>query len=163
MKRLLYALLLAGCASNPDSSATPTLVVRDLDEQGYDQFVQPVLEQNCGSLDCHGKTARGLRIYGKNGLRLASNAAGVQPTSPDEIRATYLSVIGLQPELWDSFVATSPRTAEDAYGLLLLAKPLAIERHRPGETLRKGEPAERCITSWLIGSTDERSCIAGGE
>ena len=163
MKTLWLGLLLGllGCASNPDPSAT--VVVTDLDEPSYDQFVQPVLERHCGSLDCHGKLPRGLQIYGMDGLRLPNDAGlavGTGPTSDEEKRATYLSVMGLQPELMNAFLQKSPRTSDDAYGLLLLSKPLAIERHRPGASLRKGEPAERCITSWLIGAVDQPSCAA---
>ena len=166
MKRFAIAffVLVSGCASNPDDSRAPSLVVADLDEPTYDQLVQPVLERHCGSVDCHGKLPRGLRVYGMDGLRLPNDAglvAGSGATSRQEMRATYLSVMGLQPELMDAFVQKSPRTSEDAYGLLLLSKPLAIERHRPGASLRKGEPAERCVTSWLIGAVDRASCAAG--
>jgi hypothetical protein len=130
----------------------------------YAANVQPVVEHKCGSLDCHGQLPRGLRVYGKNSLRLANDAGlvvGSGATTRDEARATYESIMALQPEKMDAFAREpAPRPESDAYGLLLLTKPLAIERHRPGATLRKGEPAERCILSWLVGAVDVASCAA---
>ena len=166
---LLGAMLAVttSCASDPDDGSAPRLPVADLDPNAYAAFVQPVMERHCGSLDCHGKLPRGLRVYGQNSLRLSNDgglSVGIGKTTPDEARATYVSIIGLQPELTNDFASKSPRTTQDAYGLLLLAKPLAIERHRPGPSLRKGEPAERCITSWLIGGAagiDKGACAAG--
>jgi hypothetical protein len=153
-----------GCASTPDDGSRPELTVTDLDRNAYQSFVQPVMERHCGSLDCHGKLPRGLRVYGEDSLRLPNDAGltvGNGKTTADEAQATYVSIIGLQPEKMDEFARKSPRTSDDAYGLLLLSKPLAIERHRPGASLRKGEPAERCITSWLIGAVDTAACAAG--
>lgn len=165
MKRFLAGAVLAlvACAAQPDDAAEPRLVVADIDPAAYATAVQPVVERKCGSLDCHGHTARGLRVYGQNGLRIA-NTAGRTPgegaTTPEEARATYQSILALQPEKTNAFAAKSPRTAEDAYDLTFLAKPLQLERHRPGRSLAKGEPAEQCITSWLVGTTDAAICTS---
>lgn len=160
MKRLLL-LLIAACASTPDASSSPKLGVAEIDLPTYTASVQPVVERRCGSVDCHGTLPRGLRVYGKNSLRLANDAGaivGTGDTTPEEARTTYQSILGLEPEKTDRFAAKSPRTAEDAYDLLFLAKPLAIERHRPGASLKRGEPAERCMTSWLLGTVDATAC-----
>jgi hypothetical protein len=160
MKRLiLLSLLVAACAIDPDDGSRPKQGVSDIDPASYASLVQPVMERHCGSTDCHGKLPRGLQVYGQSGLRLAG-ATG--PTTKDESRATYVSILGLQPEQTDALARKSPRTPDDAYKLLLLEKPLAIERHRPGAALRKGEPAEKCIVSWLVGATDAASCDEGG-
>lgn len=160
---LLAVLALVGCASSPDDSSEPRLVVADIDPASYVAHVQPVVERKCGSLDCHGQPARGLRVYGENGLRLP-NAAGRTPgegaTTPEEARATYDSILGLQPELTNELAAKKDRTPADAYQLVFLTKPLALERHRPGRSLAKGEPAEQCMVSWLIGATDPLACDA---
>jgi len=149
------------CASTPDSSSTPELAVRGLDETTYAAAVQPVIERRCGSLDCHGKLARGLRVYGENSLRLAGGDGGTVvgggATTAAEAQATFDSIIGLQPEQTNDFVARS----HDPYSLLLLTKPLQLERHRGGISLRKGEPAEVCIRTWLLGSVDAAACEKG--
>jgi hypothetical protein len=146
------AIGLAACAAAP---AEERVEVATLDEAAYASLVHPVFERTCGSADCHGNAPRGLRVYGSGALRLPG-ATG--PTTPDEVRATYVSIVGLEPEKLNAFVAKQPRSAEEAYKLLVLAKPLALERHRGGISLRKGEPAEQCILSWLLGSTDAAAC-----
>jgi len=151
-KRLLTVALFAlvACAETPDEDGTIT-VSTGLDGGAYKTQVHPVFEKACGKSDCHGNLPRGLRIYGASALRLPG-ATG--PTTPDEIRATFESIEGLEPEKLDAFLGSQPRTKEQAYKLLLLGKPLQLERHRGGISLRKGEPAEVCITSWLLGTTD---------
>jgi hypothetical protein len=161
----LLAIVVAACATEPDDGATPKQGVSDIDPAGYYASVQPVFERRCGQTTCHGMLPRGLRVYGKGGLRLDPRSGANDPTTQDEARATYVSILGLQPEKTDALARKSPRTADDAYGLLVLTKPLAIERHRPGAELVKGEPAERCIVSWLVGQMatdiDTTSCTEG--
>lgn len=160
------ALLGAACASRPDDGSEPRLTLGPLDPDGYAALVQPVMELKCGSLDCHGKLARGLRVYGMNGLRLP-NDRGLVPgqgaTTPEEARATYDSIVGLQPEKTNALVLKQPRTERDAYQLLVLTKATAIERHRGGIAIQKGEPAEQCIVSWLVGNADRTLCEAGAK
>ena len=148
-------LLTMACAAAPDDGSEPRLPVAALDADAYAAMVQPVLEKRCGSLDCHGQLPRGLRVYGMNGLRLpndAGNFPGVGATTAAEARATYVSVVGLEPEKLDALVGVQPRSRDDAYRLLVLAKPLAVERHRGGISLRRGEPAEQCLLTWVLGS-----------
>jgi hypothetical protein len=111
--------------------------------------VEAVLEKRCGTLDCHGQMGRALRIFGIYGLRLfqgdASNTPGMQPTTQTELVANYQSVIGLQPELMTEVVqGNAPPTA-----LLLLRKPLQLERHKGGAVFNAGDPTYNCIVSWL--------------
>ncbi len=109
--------------------------------------VSTVFERRCGSLDCHGSTARNLRIYSIDGLRLP-NDAGLTPgqgdTTNDEITANYQSIMTLEPEATNAVVAGG-----DPYTLLVMKKPLALEKHKGGPSLRRGDDAERCIVSWL--------------
>jgi hypothetical protein len=159
----LAIALTTACASAPDDGAEPRLPIASLDADAYATMVQPVLEKKCGSLDCHGQLPRGLRIYGMNGLRLPNdvgNAPGVGETTPAEARATYVSIVGLEPEKTNALVGTQPRSRDDAYRLLVLAKPLAVERHRGGVSLRKGEPAEQCLLSWVLGHPDASLCAS---
>lgn len=167
------SLATAACASKPDDSSTPSLVVSappgpspGADPAAFRLAVDAVFERRCGSLDCHGQIGRGMRIYGAEGLRLP-NDAGLAPgsgaTSLDEINANYASIIGLQPERMNAFLAKDPRTRDDAYQLLILSKPLGLERHKGGAQLNRGEPAEQCIVSWLVGATDQAQCALGAK
>ena len=149
-----FVALLAGCLAEPPEDSRRIAVV-DLDEASYASLVHPVMEKTCGAADCHGKEPRGLRVYGKTALRLPGETG---ETSPAEIRATYVSIVGLEPEKTNDFARRDPRSTEEAYRLLVLAKPLGIERHRPGVSLRKGEKAEQCLLSWLMGHVDAASC-----
>jgi hypothetical protein len=109
--------------------------------------VSTVFEKRCGSLDCHGSLSRNMRIYSSSGLRLP-NDAGLTPgngaTTLDEITANYHSIMTVEPEQ-TNVVAEGG----DPYSLLILKKPLLIEHHKGGQTLRRGDDAELCISSWL--------------
>jgi hypothetical protein len=118
-------------------------------DQGEFTSVSPVFERRCGTLDCHGQVGRPLRIYSGLGLRLpndAGNTPGSNATTPEEITANYLAVIGLEPEQMSRVIAGQdpPRS------LLILAKPLMLESHKGGPAIATaGDPAEDCITSWI--------------
>ena len=81
-------------------------------------------------------------------------AAGSGPTSVAEINANYIALVGLQPELVTSLMAKPNRTADDVRHLLILAKPLQLERHKGGPALLLGEPADECIELWLLGQME---------
>jgi hypothetical protein len=166
MRYALVAIALVGCAGKPDDSSQASLAVSGPDEADFAAHVSPVFERRCGSLDCHGHPARGLRIYGKNGLRLANDQGlvpGTGPTTPDEIHASYASIVTLQAEKTNELLRKNPRTPSDVYDLSILAKPLALERHKGGASLHKGDAAEQCITSWFLGQTDVESCTNDGQ
>jgi hypothetical protein len=148
------ATLAPACASVPDDGSSPRLAVGTLDEAAYASRVHPVFESRCGSPACHGALPRGLRVYGAHSLRTGGEGA----TTAEEAHATYASIVGLEPERMRDFLAKPGRTAEDARALTLLSKPLARERHRGGTSLIGGEPAERCMSSWLIGRVDPAAC-----
>ena len=122
--------------------------------------VSRVFEKRCGSLDCHGNSARNMRIYSSQGLRLP-NDAGVGPgagdTTLDEISANYQSILTLEPEETNKVILGG-----DPYKLLVVKKPLELEKHKGGQTIRRGDDAERCIVSWLEEDTttpvDQAAC-----
>jgi hypothetical protein len=169
--RALLTLLLLGCASTPDDGKEPRLTVTSppgvavgADPAVFRTSVNPVFERRCGSLDCHGQRGRGLIIYSANGLRFSTDGGSVpggSPTTQDEINANYASIVGLQPEKMNEFLAKSDRTSDDAYRLIILAKPLALERHKGGPALSRGDAAEQCITGWLLGKVDTTRCAVG--
>lgn len=163
MTRLLFicslfvaaaAAVLAACAAAPHET---TVTVGALDQASYETQVHEIFVKTCGAATCHGNAPRGLRVYGEGALRL-DGATG--PTTTGETNATYVSIVGLEPEKLNAFLADQPRQEAVAMKLLVLAKPLAIERHRGGTSLRKGEAAEQCILTWLLGHTDGQACTA---
>lgn len=169
-----WAAAAIACASTPDDSKDPNLTVSPpagvpagADPTTFRTNVNAVFERRCASLDCHGALGRGLRIYSENGLRLPNDSGllpGAGSTSSDEINSNYASVVGLQPEKMNDFLAKSPRTPDDAYQLDILAKPLGLEKHKGGPALSKGEPAEQCIVTWLIGTPlDATLCDQGAK
>jgi hypothetical protein len=175
MKRLAVILLAAGSAVTAASACTSFNVnaVTEVTGPDYGQFsevgtnsggtpsygVSVVLERRCGTLDCHGQVGRPLRIYGQYGLRFvddAGNTPGMQATTPTEHEANYQSVIGLQPEIMTEVVQGNA-PPED---LLLLRKPLQLERHKGGAVLVEGDDGDTCILSWLAGQTNFNACTA---
>lgn len=110
--------------------------------------VSAVFEKRCGSLDCHGSKARNLRIYSSRGLRLPNDAGltvGAGDTSQDEVTANYQSLMTLEPEQTNAVIEGKA----DPDTLLIVKKPLNIEHHKGGQTIRRGDDAETCIRSWL--------------
>jgi hypothetical protein len=143
--------------TGPDFGQFSTPAVTGADG-GMTAGVDALLEKRCGTLDCHGQMGRPLRIFGQNGLRLisqdAANVPGIQPTTQTEYVANYQSVIGLQPELMTDVVqGNAPPT-----DLLLLRKPLQLERHKGGPVLHTGDYGTTCILSWLANQTDYQVC-----
>jgi len=158
-KRALYLLLFVpGCValacSGPtkgelDRKSAPRATIGSFRTGG----VGVVFERRCGSLDCHGSPARNMRIYSNRGLRLpneAGLAAGQGETTLDESSENYQSIMTLEPESTNDVV-----NGGDPYSLLIMKKPLEIERHKGGPTIRRGDDAERCLVSWLKETTTE--------
>jgi hypothetical protein len=109
--------------------------------------VSAVFEKRCGSLDCHGTPDRSLRIYSSSGLRLPAdppNTPGSGVTTLDEVTANYQSLMNLEPERTNDLIAGG-----DPYQMLIVKKPLELEKHKGGPALKSKDVAERCIISWL--------------
>jgi hypothetical protein len=147
---------LAGAACiTPDVTA-----ITEVDAPSYDDFkgakitatqapVSRLLERRCGTLDCHGQVGRPMRIYGQLGLRFAdgdaANQPGLQPTTETEYEANYQAVIALEPEtMTQVYEGNLPPEA-----LMLLRKPLQLERHKGGAVFVTGDDAYTCLRSWL--------------
>jgi hypothetical protein len=116
--------------------------------------VSPVLEQRCGTLDCHGNPARPLRIYGSIGLRApdkkeAKNPnyypGGSEPTTDNEIELNYRAVCGLEPEIIGQVMGGQKKPES----LTLVRKPRLDEKHKGGRVWDQGKPGDRCLTDWL--------------
>jgi hypothetical protein len=160
---LWTAPIVIACASSPtpDGNTRVTTILAPNQSQ-FQQFVSPVLERRCATLDCHGEVGRPLRLYSARGLRLPSEAGlipGVGATTLEESTANYRAVIGLEPEAITRVVAgvAVPRD------LLLLKKPLMLEGHKGGQVIASSnDAAELCIVSWLLADTthpvDQANC-----
>lgn len=136
------------CAPVPDRDRTTEIIEPDF--AIYAQYVDTYLARRCGTLDCHGQPGRAYRIYSREGLRLTDNDAGLvsgqQPTTPDEVRANFVSAIGLEPEQMSRVVA-SPDL--DPNTLLFLRKPLKLERHKGGTAMAQDDVGYKCVVGWL--------------
>lgn len=145
---VLASLVSAACSVEKGELERKTGLSRATPGSFRTNGVSRVFEKRCGSLDCHGGTNRNMRIYSSDGLRLP-NDAGLGPgggdTTLDEITANYQSIMTLEPEATNDVVAGTG----DPYSLLVVKKPLEIEKHKGGQSIRRGDDAERCIVSWL--------------
>lgn len=158
MHRLLYALFLIpaavvvtastpACSPPPKGELEREVSTRASPGSFRAAGVSKVFEKRCGSLDCHGSAARNMRIYSSQGLRLPNDAGlapGAGDTTLDEVTANYQSILTLEPEETNNVILGG-----DPYKLLVVKKPLEIEKHKGGPTIRRGDDAERCIVSWL--------------
>jgi hypothetical protein len=120
--------------------------------------VSDLLDHRCGTLDCHGITFRNLRIYGREGLRLAPTdrpTSEPNTTTVAEYDATFLSLVALEPETMSAVVAEGGAGPER---LTFLRKARGTEDHKGLAIWQEGDPADACVTSWLSGKTDGATC-----
>lgn len=151
--------IVLACAPTPDTSQITEIAVSQFAFADFaggitpsgatNAGVQGFLATKCGTLDCHGSTGRALRIYSQYGLRLVADGGddvpGGAPTTSQEIFATYIAAISVQPEL----TSKAFHGDEDPHALLLLRKPLGLERHKGGQVLQSNDDGDICLTTWL--------------
>jgi hypothetical protein len=151
MKRLLFVSGLAfalGCSPPDKGELKRDVFTRASANSFRNASVAIVFERRCSSLDCHGQVSRNLRLYSSRGLRLPNEAGaipGTGDTSQDELAANYQSLLTLEPEDTNKVILENG----DPYQLLVVKKPLEIEKHKGGQVIRRGDDAERCIVSWF--------------
>lgn len=126
-------------------------------ETGWPKVSQ-VLEQKCGTLDCHGDRSRPFRVMGRNGARLDVNdiVGSTDGTSVAELRENRASACGLEPEQMSAVVAGEA----ELDSLTLCRKPRLIEAHKGGRVWLDDSPGYICLSSWIEGSVDEAACEA---
>lgn len=142
------------------------------------RLLNNMLERRCGELDCHGDSmlldsgltapVRPLVIYGQNGLRREGASAfdppkgptdvddyypgGLEPTNEYELRGTYESLCGLEPEEMDSV-----RKGDPPETLSLVRKPRLEEKHKGGRIWGTGTlQGDACLISWLRSEPPDR-------
>ncbi len=163
MRSLVYivytcALVAFAACSTPDADAR--LGVDAPDRSQFDHVGQ-LLDRRCGTLDCHGSDFRNLRVFGCEGLRLdpmdepRCRRFGGKDTTPAELDATYRSLVGLEPALMSAVIQGKGQHPEL---LTFVRKARGTEAHKGGTLVQPGDSQDRCITSWLAGTTDVAAC-----
>ncbi|MDB4939322.1 MAG: hypothetical protein JWP87_6294 [Labilithrix sp.] len=127
-------------------------------DRGSFPAVADLLDRRCGTLDCHGVTYRNLRIYGREGLRLASTdrpSSRPGTTTDAEYDATFESLVALEPETMSAVVSQAGAQPER---LTFVRKARGAEDHKGLAIWAEGSPEDLCVTSWLAGKTDVATC-----
>lgn len=121
--------------------------------------VADMLGKRCGTLDCHGSTARSLRIYSYRGLRLdPADIPGLNSDTTDaEYQATYTSVLTLEPEIMGQVLYEHG----DPTQLTIVRKARGTEHHKAGTVIKTGGAADHCLLSWLAGNVNKQACTNG--
>jgi hypothetical protein len=148
--------IVAACTQNTSDAPIP---VQAPDRASF-PAVADLLDHRCGTLDCHGMVGRNLRIYGREGLRKSANdhpTSHPDASTQDEYDETYLSLVGLEPEIMSAVVDGGGASPER---LTFVRKARGAERHKGGQLVTEGDEEDRCIVSWLAGKTDDATCRA---
>ncbi len=156
--RIILALALVASAAACVTESADTRVAPPVPDRTTFPAVSDLLDRRCGTLDCHGVTYRNLRIYGREGLRLAATD---RPTSKPgtttalEYDATFASLVGLEPELMGAVVAEGGARPER---LTFVRKARGTEDHKGLAIWPEGGPEDLCVTTWLAGKIDTATC-----
>jgi hypothetical protein len=155
--RLAGALMLLAAASgvalvvacsSPDPGARVDPIGPD---EAQFKSLAPVITLSCGSLDCHGSRYRNFRAYGFGGARL--DAGGATPetrgNNADEVRGTYESLIGLEPEIMRDVVKSGGKGVER---LTFVRKARGTEAHKGNQRIKPASDADQCLVTWLATS-----------
>ena len=157
---LLACASLAAMAACSVPAADGTYVPGALPDRASFPPVAQLLDVRCGSLDCHGTTARNLRLYGSAGLRWSAIDRPFVPACDTvaEVDQDYESVVGLEPAPMSAVV--SARGA-DPDQLTMVRKARGIESHKGGQIWSQGDDSDSCLTSWLAGAANATACARG--
>jgi hypothetical protein len=153
VKRVVLFVIALACAP------TETRNVATVPDRASFPPVADLLVHRCGTLDCHGQTSRNMRLYGHLGLRLApSDRPDSKGTSTSaEYDESFASVVGLEPEIMSAVVKAGGAQPDR---LTFIRKARGTENHKGGTLFVEGDAQDRCVTSWLAGSTDVATCTA---
>ncbi len=153
---LALALAPVACAQPPSDSR---YVQQTLPDAGTFGPVAELLVVRCGSLLCHGTTARNMRLYGSAGLRWSPADRPFVPVcdTRDEVAQDYESVVGLEPETMSAVAAG----IDDPSALTMVRKARGVESHKGGQVWSQGDDSDTCLVSWLTGNADAAPCTRG--
>ncbi len=150
-------LAAASCAIACVTAESDRRVVETVPDRASFPAVSDLLDHRCGTLDCHGVTYRNLRIYGREGLRVATDArpSSLENTTAPEYDETYQSLVALEPETMSLVVSQGGAHPER---LTFIRKARGTEDHKGLAIWPEGDPQDLCVTSWLAGHTDAAMC-----
>lgn len=150
----LLGALAAGCSAPSVGQFVPQ---RLPDEPTFSPVAE-LLVVRCGSLDCHGKIGRNLRLFGSAGLRLSPSESPFVPLcdTAAEVSQDYDSLVGLEPELLGGVVAGG-----DPSALTLVRKARGAEAHKGGTIWAAGDDSDTCLVGWLQGDLKPAACARG--
>lgn len=118
--------------------------------------VADALEVHCGTLDCHGSSARNMRVYGIDGQRLDIHGiTGNKSTTDEEYTATYEAVIAVQPEVLSRIVNEGGAHPER---WIVITKGRGTEVHKGNSQMAPGDATDTCIISWVAGQLNQDAC-----
>lgn len=153
-RALVATLSIAACASNC-TVANDVEAIEPPFPEGY-AHVSEMLGVRCGSLDCHGDSARPLRIYSGRGMRLAAtDVPGQSSTTEAEHVANLRSAFAIEPERTSEVVREGGSRPER---LTLYRKALGLEHHKGNAPLARDGVQDRCLASWLEQAVDVERC-----
>ncbi len=147
----LAALGLSAC----DEDLTARAEFRCPDKEIFVNYVSPLMERRCGTLDCHGSDFRPMRLYGELGLRHPNelNIAGGNGTTPLELESNYHSVCTIEPEKVSE--VTADPGGQSVNKLLLVRKGRGTEGHKGGKVFNPFDQADLCVVGWLRGDNEK--------
>ena len=153
---IAVAIVAIASACQTDDELAP-----DLDEAYFRCRVEPVLDERCSMLECHGDDVRPFRIYTRNRLRLDADPVQLNlPITDDELAVNYDNAL--------AFTAGAP---EDAF---LVRKPLdeaaggyfhqGRELYGDGDVFASTEdPGYQILLAWIEGETEDPACTYVGQ
>jgi hypothetical protein len=150
---LLAAAMTLGCSgTNTEGRIDPGFAPSGAEFRPVAQ----VLLERCGSLDCHGSKYRNMRLYGYASQRLDwTHKPDAPDTTPEEVDQDYAAVVSLEPKV---MVQVLSEGGFNPLRLTFFRKARGYEAHKGGTRILPGEPADRCIASWLAGTVDQAAC-----
>jgi hypothetical protein len=158
MKHALIALgvvMVAAACVTENGDAT---VAETPPDRASFPVVADLLVHRCGTLDCHGMVGRNFRIYGREGLRRATDARPTSKpgtTTTEEYDETFASLVALEPEITSAVVQEGGASPDR---LTFVRKARGAEHHKGGTLMNEGDEEDACIVSWLSGHTDDTKC-----
>jgi len=110
--------------------------------------VSDALEIHCGTINCHGNDARNMRFYGFYGVRAsADDQTGARPTTGDEYKRNYESIIAIEPEKISQIYLSG---GQNSGKWIVLSKGRGTEHHKGGSRIVPGDALDTCLLSWLL-------------
>lgn len=149
----LAALAVVACIENPAET-------RPVDEAYFRCRVQPVLDQSCSAIACHGTVERPFHVFARNRLRLSYSGPDlILPLTDEELAANFENARGfVQAPPDDSWLVRKP-LAQSAGGWFHLGDHL----FQGGDVwLTPEDPDFITVLDWARGVAEDPDCVYAG-